>query len=102
MSPDIVDASGIKRTPRKSPADQLLSDLDGDYMKLTDVAAVVGVHQETLRRLCRTEKVNAPSKAVKQGGMIMYLFTPEDVLELKQYFKRGRSAFTLFKDSDRV
>jgi hypothetical protein len=102
MSPEIINASEIKRSPRKSPADQLLDDLEGDFSKLTDVAREVGVHPETLRRLCRTDKVNAPSHAVQQGGMTMYLFTPEDVDELKSYFARGRMAFKLFKDSDRV
>lgn len=100
--PEIMDASEIDRIRRKSPADQLLEDLGDEYKKLTEVAKEVGVHAETLRRLCRSDKVNAPSKAIKQGGMLMYLFTKEDVQEVADYFNKGRTAYKLFSDSDEV
>ena len=36
--------------------------------------------------MCRTPRVNAPSKATKSGKLVIYLFTPEDVEEVKAYF----------------
>jgi len=80
-------AAGAKGS-RKSPAHLLLESLDGNYMTFNQLAKRYGVHVETLRRLCRTDRVNAPSEAVVSGEMTMYLFNEADVAELDEYFDR--------------
>lgn len=90
----VVDANTVIPPTRKSPVTVLIESLDGDYKTVKDVAAQFGVHKETIRRLCKaknedgTDKVHAPSKAMQQGGMLIYLFTPEDMDELAEYFGR--------------
>jgi len=72
---------------RKSPAQLILESLDGDYKTYSEMATRYGVHIETLRRLCRSDKVKAPSDAVESGEMIIYLFNADDVKELDTYFE---------------
>ena len=86
MKPQVYDAKDVKAESRMSPAQRIIEALDGDFKTMREVAEEVGVHIETLRRLCRTPRVNAPSKATKQGKLVIYLFTPEDVEEVKAYF----------------
>lgn len=86
MKPRVYDAKDVKAESRISPAQRIIESLDGDYKTMRQVAEEVGVHIETLRRLCRTPRVNAPSNATKQGKLVIYLFTPEDVEEVKAYF----------------
>lgn len=82
----IVDAKDVVPQTRVSPVTALLNDIEGDYLTMRQTAQKVDVHIETLRRLCRTSRVNAPSKAVTRGSMVIYLFTPEDVQEVEDYF----------------
>lgn len=85
-TPKIYDASDVKAETRVSPAQRIIESLDGDFKTMRQVAEEVGVHVETLRRLCRTPRVKAPSKATKSGKLVIYLFTPEDVEEVREYF----------------
>jgi hypothetical protein len=91
--PKVVSTKNLKVQSRKSPAQLLLESLDGDYKTMGDMAKRYGVHIETMRRLCKsynddgTKKVLAPSEAVINGGMTIYLFTKKDVKELDSYFK---------------
>lgn len=96
MSREIYDADDIRKvskTNRLSPADKAIAELDGRFKKLTTVAEELGVHPETLRRLTKSDRVKAPSKALLLGKMTIYLFTPEDEEELRQYFKGDRETF---------
>jgi len=73
-----------------SPADKLISSLDGTYYKLSEVAVLVGRSDITIRRLIRKKRIKAPSYQIRQGTSYYYLFTPEDVQELKDYYgKQG-------------
>lgn len=76
----------MKAQTRISPATRILNELDGEWYTMGQTAEKIGVHIETLRRLCRTDRVKAPSNAVQQGQLVIYLFTPEDVEEVRQYF----------------
>lgn len=40
----------------------------------------------TIRRAMYSKRVSAPSFEVKQGKMKVYLYTPEDIQELREYF----------------
>lgn len=77
-----------KKKPRKSPAAQIVESLEGDYLTVRQMADKVGVHPETMRRLCRTDKVSAPSNAVRSGDMTIYLFSSDDVQEITEYFSK--------------
>jgi len=88
MKPQIYKASEIKGESRVSPAQRIIDSLDGDYKTMRQTAEEVGVHIETLRRLCRSGRVSAPSNATKQGKLVIYLFTPEDREEVKAYFNK--------------
>src|SRR3954468_19899684 len=82
----IYDVSDIKAEPRTSPAQRIIDSLEGEFYTMRQTAEMCGVHIETLRRLCRTPRVKAPKYATKAGKMVIYLFTPEDIEEVKEYF----------------
>lgn len=84
--PKVYDAKDVQAESRTSPAQRIIDSLGGEYLTMRQTAELVGVHIETLRRLCRTPRVNAPSKATKSGKLVIYLFTPEDVEEVQAYF----------------
>lgn len=86
MKPTVVDVGEVKAMTRTSPATRIIEALDGEYFTMRQTAEMVDVHIETLRRLCRTSRVNAPSKATRQGQLVIYLFTPADVEEVRSYF----------------
>lgn len=87
MKPKVYDAADLPPIRRQSPAQRIIDQLDGEYYTMRQTAELCGVHIETLRRLCRTPRVKAPSKATKTGKMLIYLFTPDDVEEVQNYFK---------------
>jgi hypothetical protein len=69
-----------------SPAARLVSGLDGQYYLVTEVAEMLGKDPMTIRRAMYSKKVKAPSFEVKQGKMKVYLYTPEDIQELREHF----------------
>lgn len=83
----------IKRFDRGvSPVDVAISELDGTYYKLTETADILGVSVSTLRRLLKNEQLNAPSKEMRYGAIFVYLYTPEDVDEIRAYIENRRKA----------
>lgn len=102
MKPQIVDSADVKRMPRKAPATRLIESLPEGLLTARQVAARFEVNIETIRRLARAkdehgrEKFKAPSKAARTGELIIWVYTPEDIEELEEYFgermpkKRGK------------
>jgi transposase len=94
VNPKIVDADEIKRRPRKAPATRLIEALPDDLLTARQVAEHFDVSIETIRRLGRaklsddTPKFKAPSKAARTGDLVVWLYTPEDMAELAEYFGR--------------
>jgi hypothetical protein len=92
VKPQIVDASEVKRRPRKAPATRMIESLPPGFLTARMVAERFDVNIETIRRLARArdadgnEKFTAPSKAAKSGELIIWVYTPEDVEELATYF----------------
>lgn len=86
MEPKVYRSDEVHPESRISPAHRIIAALDGDYTTMRQAAAICGVHIETMRRLCRTDAVKAPSLATKRGKLVIYLFTDEDVEEVKEYF----------------
>ena len=70
----------------KSPADRLIAKLEGGpYYKLTEVAEKLSCSVSTLRRLVDSPDLKAPSYETKTGQMKLYLYTEEDVEELRKH-----------------
>ena len=93
MKPKVVDAKTVVPQTRKAPATRIIEALDGDFMTTRQVAEYFEVNIETIRRLSKaknadgTEKIAGPSKATKSGAMIIWLYTPADVEEIRNYFE---------------
>lgn len=90
MTPDLEPRERPGHPSRLSPADRLVSELDGEFYKLSEVAEIVGVSQMTLRRLLHNDKIDAPSYQIKRGKMTIYVYTPEDIQEIKRYYQSSR------------
>lgn len=71
---------------RKSPADRMIEEQGDGYYTIRHSSEVCGLHVETLRRLLRTNKVDAPSNVMIRGGMHIWLLTDEDLIEVANYF----------------
>lgn len=97
--PQIYDVADVTPQKRISPATRMIDALDGEYYTMRDVSLMMNCHIETLRRLCKTDKVNAPSKATKQGQLLIYLFTPEDVEEVRDYFNGQKPTLVEVEDA---
>ncbi len=88
----IVDASEVKRQPRKAPATRMIESLPPGLMTARQVAERFEVNIETIRRLARAkdsdgnDRFTAPSKAAKSGELIIWVYTAEDINELAEYF----------------
>lgn len=88
----VVDAADVERPQRVSPMTRLLNSVEGDYWISKQVAKHLGVHNETIRRVTKKytdegkKVVKAPSKALKAGGTVIYLYDMDDVVELEDYF----------------
>lgn len=87
-----VRGDEVAHEMKASPADRLVSNLDGEYYKLTEAAAIVGVSPTTLRRLMRRKGTGlaAPSYKIQQGEMLVYLYSADDINELRVYFAAGK------------
>lgn len=69
-----------------SPAARLVSELDGEYFMVSEVAEILGKDARTIRRAMYNKRVNAPSYETRQGNMRVYLYTQDDIQELRDYF----------------
>lgn len=93
MKPKVVDAKSVKTQTRKAPATRIIEQLDGDFMTTRQVAEYFEVNIETIRRLSKaknddgSDRIAGPSKATKSGAMIIWLYTPSDVEEIRSYFE---------------
>lgn len=92
MNTEVEPRGEIDTEPVVSPADRLVSNLDGTYYKLTEAAEILEVSPTTLRRLMRKANtgLKAPSYQITQGNMKVYLYSQDDLTELRLYFAPGR------------
>ena len=77
-SPTVRKRSGVR---------SIVNRLGGEYYTTSEVANILGVSQGTLRRWYRSPSLGhkAPSKKLTRGKMVIYLYTPEDLEELRKY-----------------
>jgi transposase len=88
----IVNAGEVKQRPRKAPATRIIEQLPKGMLTARDVATKFDVNIETVRRLARAKdadgnkRFKAPSKAATSGELVIWVYTPEDIKELAEYF----------------
>lgn len=70
------------------PSDALISSLDGTYYKLSEAVILTGKSASTLRRLMKKNLVKAPTGEIYQGKNKYYLYTPEDIQEIRDYYTK--------------
>lgn len=88
---EIVERSKIAPKSRVSPVDVEIAKLDGEYYKLKEAAEMVGVSDRTLRRLIASKKLDIPKDVLVMGQVTVYLFTPEEIEQLKEYYHERRA-----------
>ncbi len=87
----IISSKDVTPQTRKSPAEMIYESLPEGYKSVRDMAERYGVHLQTIRRMIKatyddgSPRLKAPSAAVQQGGLVIYLFTEEDVSEMDAY-----------------
>jgi hypothetical protein len=90
----IIKSKDATPQTRKSPAELIMESIPEGYLSVKDMSERYGVHVQTIRRLIKarnddgTPKVNAPTDAVQQGGLVIYLFNENDVAEMDAYMAR--------------
>lgn len=92
MNTQVEPRVEVAHETKVSPADRLVSNLDGTFYKLTEAAEILGLSPTTLRRLMRRENtgLKAPSFQIQQGEMLVYLYSADDIDELRVYYAAGR------------
>jgi transposase len=70
----------------------MIEQLPEGHLTARQVAEHFEVNIETIRRLARAKdaegnaRFQAPSKAAKTGELVIWVYTPEDLDELTEYF----------------
>jgi hypothetical protein len=86
----LLPRAAVTAGNRISPADRLISELDGIFYKLTEAAEIVGVSSMSLRRLLKNPDVKAPTYQIERGKMTVYIYTEQDIQELTDYYSKSR------------
>jgi hypothetical protein len=89
--PHLVD------TRKLGPARAYLNSLGIGAKSQAEVARELDVSVNTLRKLLTNPDLNAPSYIADWGGRQIYIYTPDDVTELREYFTKHRSVAGLRK-----
>lgn len=85
MTPEVIQRRSHP-SGGASPAARLVSNLDGQYYLLTEVATILEKDPMTIRRAMYKKQVKAPSYETWRGKMKVYLYTPDDIQELREHF----------------
>ena len=80
---------------RLTPAEAYVRSLGEGFYMLSEVAEKAGVSPQTLRRLIKDphKKVKAPSFVGNLSSMEIYVFTEEDVAEVKAHYQSRYEGF---------
>lgn len=79
---------------KASPAETYVRGLNGEYYLLGEVADILGVAKNTLRRLIHSNAVEAPSFTGNLGKMTFYVFSKEDLEEIRTYYSNKYEDFS--------
>lgn len=72
---------------RTSPVQDYVRNLGEDYKTTQEVADALGISANYVRKLAKDDRFKAPSYVAPFGNKKVYLYTPEDVKELREYLK---------------
>lgn len=88
--PKVVSADEVEVYRRnKTPYHLIMEQIGGDWWTYRQTGAWFGVNAETLRKLKRDKKIEAPKHAASQGKMVIWLWDMDDVLALEKYYIRN-------------
>lgn len=87
----------LRDTQKVGPAQAFLDSLGIGAKSLSQVARLLRVSPNTLRKLMAVEELNAPSFIADWGERTIYVYTPEDVQEIRSYLAKQRSVEGLRK-----
>jgi excisionase family DNA binding protein len=79
---------------KASPAETYVRSLNGEYYLLGEVAEILGVAKNTLRRLVKSGNINAPSFTANLGKMSFYVFSKADLEEIREYYQSKYEDFS--------
>lgn len=82
----------IKNTKKLSPAKAFVAALGVDGKTMNEVAAELGVSRTYMIKLLEVSALKAPSLVAPFGTRKIYVYTPEDREELRDYIARERTA----------
>jgi len=72
---------------RMDPSTRFVRSLDGEYFMLREAAEILGISSQSLRKTVHTKDVEAPSFWVMFGKLKIYLYTREDIEEVRAWLK---------------
>lgn len=81
----------LRDTKKKSPAQSIVDSLGMHALTANQVAKTLGVSIGKIRKLMDVESIEAPSYEIPFGNSKIYIYTPEDVDELRAYLIRERT-----------
>jgi len=80
-------------TKRMDPSTRFVRSLEGEFFLLREAAGMLGISTQALRKTVHDKSVAAPSFWVMFGKLKIYLYTREDVDELRAWFKAREEVF---------
>jgi hypothetical protein len=87
----------LSATRKVGPARAFLDSLGIGAKSLKEVARELDVSPNTLRKLLEHPDLTAPSYTADWGSRTIYVYTPDDVQELRSFFAKQRSVEGLRK-----
>lgn len=87
----------LRNTQKIGPARAYLDSLGIGAKSMAEVARMLGVSVRTMRELLEVEELSAPSYVADWGQRTIYVYTPEDVAELRAHLAKQRSVEGLRK-----
>jgi hypothetical protein len=89
-----VDHKSKGKPGRRSPVIDYVRSLDEDYCTTHEVAAILGVSDNLVRKLAKDKVTQAPSFVAPFGKTHVNLYTKEDISALKHHLKNRHKVMT--------
>lgn len=78
----------MTKNKRKPSSVLAVEALGAGHHRLMEVASILGVSESTMRRWLKDDSLNAPTYQITHGEMTTYVYTDEDVEELRAHLAR--------------
>jgi hypothetical protein len=83
----------MSETKRMDPSTRFVRSLDGEYFMLREAAEILGISSQALRKTVHDKTINAPSFWVMFGKLKIYLYTRDDVEEIRAWLKAREEVY---------